>query len=338
MEFIDWFAGIGGFHTGLEQAGMTCAGYCEIDTYARRSYEAIYDTKELWTATDIRYVRGWDVPDVSLYSFGFPCQDISIAGRKRGIHKGTRSGLFFEIMRIIDEKEEDKPEWLVAENVRHLLSIDDGWGFYTVLTEMGNRGYAVEWQVYNTKNYGLPQNRERLYLVGHLGGNGGRKVLPQPRQATNPTTIKQVGNFMKNRIFGNNPQTGRVYDPSGIAPTLNTCGGGSHEPKIIVNGVFPSGKYQRGRVFDVNGISATVMASDYKEPQKIETAKGIRKLTPRECWRLQGFSDEQFEKAAAIHSNSQLYKQAGNSVSVPIVKEIGESILRYEKEWEGNNE
>ena len=130
MKFIDFFAGIGGFHSGLEKAGMECIGWCEFDKFAQKSYRAMYDTERLWFADDIRKVRGWDVPKADLWTFGFPCQDVSIK-------RGTRSGLFYEIMRLVDEAEENRPECLICENVKNLLSIDRGRGFFTVLTEMG---------------------------------------------------------------------------------------------------------------------------------------------------------------------------------------------------------
>lgn len=137
MKFIDFFAGIGGFHSGLEKAGMECIGWCEFDKFAQKSYRAMYNTERLWFADDVRKVRGWDIPKADLWTFGFPCQDVSIAGKQKGIKRGTRSGLFYEIMRLIDEAEENRPEWLICENVKNLLSIDGGKGFFTVLTEMG---------------------------------------------------------------------------------------------------------------------------------------------------------------------------------------------------------
>lgn len=137
MKFIDFFAGIGGFHSGLEKAGMECIGWCEFDKFAQKSYRAMYNTERLWFADDVRKVRGWDLPKADLWTFGFPCQDVSIAGKQKGIKRGTRSGLFYEIMRLVDEAEENRPEWLICENVKNLLSIDRGRGFFTVLTEMG---------------------------------------------------------------------------------------------------------------------------------------------------------------------------------------------------------
>lgn len=129
ITFIDFFSGIGGFHSGFERAGMKCVGWCEFDKYAQKSYRAIYDTKGLYFNEDVRKIRGWELPNATLWSFGFPCQDVSIAGKQKGIGRGTRSGLFFEIMRLIDEKEDDKPEWIIAENVKNLLSIEGGRDF-----------------------------------------------------------------------------------------------------------------------------------------------------------------------------------------------------------------
>lgn len=126
MKFIDFFSGIGGFHTGLEKAGMKCIGWCEFDKFAQASYREMYDTNDLWFGDDVTKVKGKDLPKADLWTFGFPCQDVSIAGKQKGLKKGTRSGLFYEIMRLIDECEENKPKWLVCENVKNLLSIDGG--------------------------------------------------------------------------------------------------------------------------------------------------------------------------------------------------------------------
>ena len=291
MKFIDFFSGIGGFHSGLERAGMECVGWCEFDKFAQASYRAMYDTTNLWFGNDVTKVRGWELPKAELWTFGFPCQDVSIAGKQKGLKEGTRSGLFYEIMRLLDECEENKPKWLVCENVKNLLSIDGGTGFLNVISEMAERGYSIEWKVYNSKDYGVPQNRERVYIVGYIGEQRARGLLPIARE--NSLSIQQIGNLTNTTSFGGNPQSGRVYSINGIAPTINTCGGGNLEPKIMLG-------------------------------------KRVRKITPREFWRLQGFTDEQFDKAAAVNSNSQLYKQAGNAVTVNVVEEIGKHIMSVE--------
>lgn len=174
MTFIDFFAGIGGFRLGMEMAGHTCVGHCEIDEYANKSYIAMHRPKENeWYARDIRTVEPSDLPEADVYCFGFPCQSFSVAGLRHGF-EDTRGTLFFEVMRLAKER---KPEYLFAENVAGLLSHDGGDTFETILGTMEELGYGVEWQVLNSK-YFVPQNRERVYIVGHLGGLSGREIFP----------------------------------------------------------------------------------------------------------------------------------------------------------------
>lgn len=383
MKFIDFFSGIGGFHTGLEKAGMKCIGWCEFDKFAQASYRAMYDTDNLWFGDDVTKVKGKDLPKADLWAFGFPCQDVSIAGKQKGIKEGTRSGLFFEIMRLIDERKENKPKWLVCENVKNLLSIDGGGGFLTVVSEMAERGYSIEWGVYNSKNYGVPQNRERVYIIGYSGKECTGKLLPNPRE--NTTTLKQV-------VGGS--QGMRVYDPDGTSCTLSAQGGGMGAKTglytITESGVHNLGNvtaYKNDYTVYASGVARTLMACSYKHVPQVaiknatktgytmaevgdgidlaypnsETRRGrvqpqqsntlttndnlgvlvddqpirIRKLTPKECWRLQGFSDAQYEKAADVNSNSQLYKQAGNAVTVNVVEEIGRHIMGIVNENRG---
>ena len=384
MKFIDFFSGIGGFHSGLERAGMECVGWCEFDKFAQASYRAMYDTTDLWFGNDVTKVKGWELPKADLWTFGFPCQDVSIAGKQKGLKEGTRSGLFYEIMRLLDECKENKPKWLVCENVKNLLSIDGGTGFLNVIGEMAERGYSIEWKVYNSKDYGVPQNRERVYIVGYIGERCTSGLLPIKRESA--AVIEQVGNLRKTNSFGGNPQTGRVYSTAGIAPTLNTCGGGDREPKIISARACLTPdreeKRQNGRRLKDEGEPAFTLTSQDRHGVLIRTANKqgymtaqvgdgvdlaypdsetrrgrvqpqrsnilttsdnlgvlvddetiqIRKLTPKECWRLQGFTDEQFNKAAAVNCNSQLYKQAGNAVTVNVVEEIGKHIMKIENE------
>lgn len=127
MKFVDFFAGIGGMRLGLEQAGHECIGWCEFDKFAQQSYRTIHNTEGEWFANDVSTVRPYDVPKADLWCFGFPCQDISVAGKQAGLEGGKRSGLFFEIMRLLaGRKEKDRPEWLLVENVKNLLSIGGG--------------------------------------------------------------------------------------------------------------------------------------------------------------------------------------------------------------------
>lgn len=141
MNFVDFFAGIGGIRLGLEQAGHKCVGFCEFDKYARTAYKAMYDTEGEWESRDVRTVRTYDVPDADLWCFGFPCQDISVAGKQKGLQEGERSGLFYEIMRLLaGRRQEDRPRWLLVENVKNLLSIGNGFDFARLLLEVGGTG------------------------------------------------------------------------------------------------------------------------------------------------------------------------------------------------------
>lgn len=293
MKFLDLFAGIGGFRMGLESLGHECVGFCEIDKFARKSYKAIYEAKgevELHDITAVtneewRKFRG----TVDIICGGFPCQSFSVAGKRKGFLDETRGTLFFEIARAAKEI---KPPLLFLENVKGLLSHDKGRTFRTILSTLDELGYDAEWQILNSKDYGVPQNRERVYIIGHLRGECRQQVFPifGKNGTTNQTNVKQIWNISESNSFGGNPQTGRVYGIDGISPTLNTMQGGGREPKIVIR-----------------------EAPNFR----------VRKLTPRECWRLQGFPDWAFDKAQEVNSNSQLYKQAGNSVTVNLIKAIG---------------
>lgn len=204
MKFIDWFSGIGGFTRGMELAGHECVGHCEIDKYAEASYRSMHcitdvqreyleslDIKKRreeilkeeylngeWYADDVSTVRGRDIPKSDCWCFGFPCQDISISGKKIGLD-GDRSSLFFTIMGLLDEvPEENKPTYLFAENVRNLFSVNRGFDFARILVEMGKRGYSAEWRLLNSKHFGVPQNRERVFIIGRTGRASGREIFP----------------------------------------------------------------------------------------------------------------------------------------------------------------
>ena len=382
MKFLDLFAGIGGFRLGMESAGHECIGFCEIDKFARASYKAIHNTKgeiELHdiTAVSDEFIRG--IGSVDIICGGFPCQAFSIAGNRRGF-EDTRGTLFFEIARFASIL---RPKYLFLENVRGLLNHDGGATFETIIRTLDELGYDVEWQVLNSKNFGVPQNRERVFVIGHLRGGSGRKIFPLSGDgaaiACEQPKINKVGNIRKkgksqsgdvvsidslaptlcstttqkdplkilieNEIkqFGviqpNFNQSGVVYDTDGISPTIRAYQGGGLEPKIrvkeatskgyaeaevgdSVNLSHPNSKTRRGRVGKqvantlLTGESQGVIEPDFR----------IRKLTPRECWRLQGFPDWAFDKAQEVNSNSQLYKQAGNSVTVNVITAIAKEL------------
>ena len=333
MKFLDLFAGIGGFRLGMESAGHECVGFCEIDKFARASYQAIHDTKgelelhDITTVSD-EFIRG--IGRVDIICGGFPCQAFSIAGNRRGF-EDTRGTLFFEIARFASIL---RPKYLFLENVKGLLNHENGITFETIISTLDELGYNVEWQILNSKDFGVPQNRERVFVIGHLRGECTRRVFPlsstskqvdkHQKLSTNTLTTRYpnsqgVGSYIieseSQRVssIGNINSSGRgmngeVYQADGLAPTLTTNKGEGQ--KIAI----PVGKQIANTL--LTGESQGVVEPDFR----------IRKLTPRECWRLQGFPDWAFDKAQKVNSNSQLYKQAGNSVTVNVIAAIAKEL------------
>lgn len=411
MKFIDFFAGIGGFRRGMELAGHECVGFCEFDKFATASYismhllteeqrKALEDIpikkrqKEIlkeeyrngeWYSNDIRRVYAGDIPKADCWCFGFPCQDISVAGKQAGF-QGNRSSLFFRVMYLIGQlKEEDKPTYLFIENVKNLLSVNGGWDFARLLIEMEQRGYDAEWQVLNSKDFGVPQNRERCFIIGHLRGRSTSKVLPI-EGTDGEDSIQIIGHrdgYRRNtQVLGidgiakchsaghnNNPkiaipvlapdraekrQNGRRFkedgepmftltsqDRHGVATSLNPLGGlytgvskefyrGIYEGcfRCLKTSTHDSGVALKLNVLNINSNKGIfVKVSDELIVyavwyEKYQCYIAIRKLTPKECFRLQGWSDDYFEKAQFVNSDSQLYKQAGNGVTVTVIEAI----------------
>ena len=446
VKILSLFSGIGAFERACCRIGLDweLVNYCEIDRWASLSYSMVNQCSESLNLRDVRTVTAETVRDqhVDLITYGFPCQDISIAGKQQGFvndsGESTRSGLFFEALRIIKEL---RPRYAIAENVKALTSTKFKNEFATVLSSLEDAGYNNYWRVLNAKDYGIPQNRERVFIVSirrdvdegdfqfpekeplmlrlrdmlepaesvdekyylSTEREGVRRLiaelearysLPAAARIGETPVLCQIGNISKdpNREHIQD----RIYDPSGLAPTLNTVGGGNLEPKItidgtigphetdritnkdgmvqtlkatdyknppkiVIDGLTRDTQKQKARVFNPSGLAASLIATDYKEPPQISVigqlkggekgrvvdrdgigytltateykdplkiaepgntrAVRIRKLTPRECWRLMGFTDEEFNRVHGI-SNSQLYKQAGNSIVVNVLSAL----------------
>jgi len=315
VRFIDWFAGVGGFRRGMELCGHKCVGFCEFDKFAVMSYTSMHliteeqracletldqkaRQKEIlkeeyrngeWYANDVRTVDARSIPDAECWCFGFPCQDISISGKQLGF-TGNRSSLFFRIMYLLGQLEEEKrPTYLFIENVKNLLSVNGGWDFARLLVELDRGGYDAEWQVLNSKNFGVPQNRERCFVIGHFRARSKTKIFPLEGTDGADYTYRVIQIGRDETRKRENPQAYRVYAINGVSPTLTDMGGGGREPHII-------------------------------DPINNK----IRKLTPKECFRLQGWTDDYYKKAEYVNSDTQLYKQAGNGVTVNVIKAIAE--------------
>lgn len=278
-------------------------------------------------AADITKVRFGDLPRADLWAFGFPCTDISISGRREGIH-AERSGLFFSVTALIKRlPEKDKPYVLLIENVPNLLRVNEGFDFTEFLVELSAIGYDAIWQTLNSKNYGVPQNRERIFITGYLRSLPAPEVLLERR--SNTSSLKQVRR---------GSQSDRIYAADGISATLTANGGGfgkgglylidlNENPKITGEARCIQARYNAG-VTKFKGEASGVI--------DLNTQR-IRRLTPLECFRLQGFTDEQFYKAKKVNSNAQLYKQAGNAVTVNVAYVLGEKLKVYENRLRKEN-
>jgi len=435
IRLIELFAGIGSQAKALERLNVDFQHYkvVEFDKYAIKSYNAIHDTN--FETSDITLIHAKDLEIVEtdkyeyIMTYSFPCQDLSLAGKQRGMKKGsgTRSGLLWEVERLLDECVETNgnlPQVLLMENVPEVIGSKNIEHFQEWERKLESFGYRNYCQVLNAKNYGIPQNRKRCFMISILGdyyyefpkpfelklrlkdmledvadekyylsqkmiesfnhhaerhrnrGNGFGWKPTQGEGIANALTAsancRSSDNFIKvlgTVNIGNNESNNRIYAVDGISPTLNTCQGGNRQVKVLIpektkrgykeayegDGVYINRPHQkRGTV--QNGMIQTLKTSGndvgvaVSEPKIIDDAQGfdgvreyesysptlratrsglkvehnlrIRKLTPLERWRLMGFDDEDFYKAEKVNSNTQLYKQAGNSIVVNVLEEI----------------
>ena len=425
LRLLELFGGIGACSRALDHLGIEyeIADYVEIDKYAVQSYNAIHGTH-----FETQDVTKWDKQlDVDLIMHGSPCQDFSIAGKNMGGNKGsgTRSSLMYETIRIVSNL---KPKYVLWENVKNLLSEKHIYNFHMYLDKMDELGYRNYYKVLNAKDYGIPQNRERVFTVSIRKDIKEEFVMPEPfpldkrlkdlledevdekyylsdelmnyflrnnkvqefkgnnfsfgysdgdvvansitpkngqRMTDNFVTVKQIGNLTRN-ANRENPNRGRLYDQNGLSPTLGTMEGGNLQPfvPILLGGIGEMKSnngtqyYQQDRVYSADGVAMahpanlpdgsykyaideqnklvrddgtvgtiTTDGSSPKHNNRVSNGLRIRKLTPRECWRLMGFDDQAFDQAEKVCSNSQLYKQAGNSIVVDVLEKILTNML-----------
>lgn len=310
--------------------------FCELDKFAIKSYCAVHNVDESLNLGDITKVDEKMLPkDIDLITYGFPCQDISLAGKQKGLFNEdgskTRSGLFFEALRVIEEVH---PKVAIAENVKNLTSKRFEKQFKIVLDSLETVGYNNYWKVLNAKNFGIPQNRERVFIISiRKDIDNGMFKFPEGF----PLKIR-LKDILEDKVDD------KFYLTSDKALSLIkkiTINQNTTEV-IPVGNVNPSGKGQNGAVIDSHGIARTITIEKgegqkvlvREEPKciqvgqlygtetgvyRIESDIRIRKLTPKECWRLMGFDDKSFKAAEQVNSNSQLYKQAGNSIVVDVL-------------------
>lgn len=315
----------------MEQAGgFECIGYCEIDKYAAAAYKAIYDTEGEIYYSDVTRIDTAGMPDFDLFVGGFPCQPYSVASSHPRGFDDPRGALFFELARIIKEK---RPAAFLLENVPALIGHRSGETFRAVLYTLSELGYCVEWMVHNSARFGVPQSRRRTYIVGHRRPERAGKIFPvECGDCESP--VKIIGGS----------QGSRVYSAEGTAVTQCAGGGSGGKTGLYFFDMNPDfdftenarcllARYDSG-VSNHKGVNSGIFVEgDFPGAVRFIDKNGVlrigilRKLMPLESWRLQGFSDDQFNKAAALGlCDGQLYKMAGNAVSVPVIKAIGEKI------------
>ena len=465
LKILELFGGIGACSKALERLGIDyeIADYVEIDKYAVASFNAMHNTN-----FEPQDICGWDKDiDVDLIMHGSPCQDFSLAGKQAGgdENSGTRSSLMYETLRIVKKL---KPKYVIWENVKNILSVKHRHNFDSYLEKMESLGYTNYYQVLNAKDYGIPQNRERVFTISILGNNeyvfpqgnncnnkvisynnkakhqqdliqdeeGLCRCIPAGTHGSTPHLLKtivreyifppkqelklklkdilektvdekyylseeqckliqiklnnkstllidncqarregkpreyndvaptisardykeprciQVGNLKGGKWDKINESCRKVYDEEGLSPTIHTCQGGNTEPKVLIKNNTKKGyleakdgdginissrmKYQRGNV--QKQLLQTITTSGGNDRAVVTSDLRIRKITPKECWRLMGFDDEDFEKAEKVNSNTQLYKQAGNSIVVNVLEAILRNLLLNENTQRGEKQ
>ena len=368
MKVLSLFSGIGAFEKALKnlEIPVELVGFSEIDKYAIKSYCAIHNVSESLNLGDITKVDTKTIPgDIDLLTYGFPCQDVSLAGKQQGLFNEdgtkTRSGLFFEALRIIEDV---KPKFAIAENVKYFTSKKFNAQFQIVLQSLEEAGYNNHWAVLNLKDFGIPQNRERVFIVSiRKDVDTGNFKFPEGF----PLELRLIDVLEKNVDEKYFLSTSAVEKIARHGNKITK----SDNPEI--SSTIHAGYYKMGgrdqqyikRIFVDNAIKPCVRKNFEREKHQIAVSNKeiyqcisgsgwqdnkvgislaptirannnntfalkndyITKLTPKECFRLMGFTDEDFAKAEAVNSNTQLYKQAGNSIGVPVVEYIIKALI-----------
>ncbi|MBF1272459.1 DNA cytosine methyltransferase [Oribacterium sinus] len=306
------FAGIGAFRKALINIDIPhkIVGISEVDKFAIKSYQAMYG--ETRNYGDISKVERLDYAD--LWTYGFPCQDISLAGKKQGIVKGkTRSGLLHEVERLLEVAKEERtlPKYLILENVKNLLSERFKGDFEKWVEYLSDLGYETKWEKLTASDYGIPQKRERVFAVSI------RKDLYWGFQFPKPTPLR----VQFKDLLEESPSEKYFLTDTFLKYCMNHEE--NHDHKLGL-------KFTPIPRLDCT-VSKTIVTKEGSRVETnfiIESDGGIRRLSPRECWRLMGFNDRDFEKAQSVCSDTQLYKQAGNSICVNVLEAIFKELLK----------
>ena len=329
IKVLELFAGIGACSKALENLGIEneIVDAVEIDKYAIQAFNAIHGTN-----FEPQDICEWNKDiECDLIMHGSPCQDFSIAGKQAGGDEGsgTRSSLLYETLRIVEKL---RPKCVIWENVKNLLSKKHVHNWNAYAERMEELGYKNYYQVLNAKNYGVPQNRDRVFTVSILGDGDFKFPDPIPLKKHLKDVLEDdvdekyylSDEQVEKLVKSNYDQNKRFYNPEGISPTISTMGGGQRQPKIVAS--RGRGANNEQHLEPRNDGLANTLTSVQKD-NYVATPYRIRKLTPRECYRLMGFDDESFDRASAVLSNTQLYKTAGNSIVVNVLEAVLRELL-----------
>lgn len=318
MKFIDLFAGIGGIRLGLEKQDFECVFSCEKDRYARETYKANFNEEPYEDIQTLNSNKINDIPSFDLLAAGFPCQPFSISGKQDGFKDQTRGTLFFDIVRILEFK---RPPFILLENVAHLVNHDKGRTFKVIYETLIGLGYKVSFKVLNSSQYGVAQNRARIFVIGSLYNN----KFEFPNSLRDKFSVKDI---MENKDHVYLPEEDyTLLESTRISPNGMLFTGYLNK-NIRTKGVREDTLHlsrthrQTSRIYDYNYIHPTLTASEQSGRYYILDHIGVRKLSMLECYRLQGFPDD-FKKPVSI---SQQYKQIGNSVTVPVIEHIARNL------------
>ena len=309
MKVLSLFSGIGAFEKALGNLGYPyeLVGFCENDKFAPKSYSAIHGVPESLNLGDITKVDAETLPkDIDLLTYGFPCQDFSVAGHQKGLFNKdgthTRSGLFFEALRII---ESTKPKIAIAENVKNLTSKKFATQLKIVLDSLEEAGYNNYFKVLNAKDYGIPQNRERVFIVSiRKDTDTGLFEFPEPIPLKNRLE-DMLEDVVDEKYYLSEKAIRKMERFAPKECDITLC------PTLTTELAHGTGKNLYPKLYKIF----------------LELGRKPRMLTPLECFRLMGFDDESLHRAEAVVSNTQLYKQAGNSIVVPVVQCIIQNLM-----------
>ena len=335
VNALSLFSGAGGMDLGLECAGITAVAHCEIDPKARSVLRRHWPDTPI--VGDVRDV-GPEWRGVDLVHGGFPCQDISVAGHRKGLD-GARSGLWWEFHRILDEL---RPRWCVIENVAGLLSSNWGRDLGAILAALGELGYGFAYRVLDARHFGVPQRRRRVFIVGHLGGRGAAQVLLEPEgmrrdSAPRREAGQEVASLTANGVGtcgadDNQAQAGHLI-PSHTGTVTANWSKGAGNTQVDEGHVIPVtfNGYNGIDVQPLTELTPTIRsASGVGMPQVLTAADlAVRRLTPRECERLMGWPDDwtRWDDAGAEIADSHRYRMCGNGVVASVAEWIGRRIV-----------